>query len=322
MARSSGIERRGVEVWCVISDVHWPETHQATWNAFRKWHSVWKPNHTIVAGDGLDLPSLSTFTPDPEKEERALPGITGWVKELNALKKEAAKLTLIEGNHEERWFRKIIAPAIRQTYGLAGFSIEEQLRFQGLDQHIAYCVEDHTWTGIRCGQFLIRHGHRQSGRFGAKHIAYNLLIKAAGMHSEIIGHHHQVQLHVQSSRMGRSRIGLTNGHMQTDQAWNGRGSWTRGFTILELDLNNDWATPHPIVIEDGRFAYAGRLYDGNDPDTVVTRAQEMRISWRGRTWSLNQLAKEYGIHHRTLSCRLQSGMDLRDALYTPVKKAG
>ena len=52
--------------------------------------------------------------------------------------------------------------------------------------------------------------------------------------------------------------------MTGDHEYNKDPDWQRGFTILELyGPDNMFASPYLVIMNDGHFAYRGKVYDGN-----------------------------------------------------------
>ncbi len=252
------------KIVAIVNDIHFDLHDEPTWRAFRKWHTFTKPYHTIFLGDFLDLGMVSSYVQGPDAPLYAVKQIKYFVNEANAIRKEASKVTCIEGNHENRWDRKVmqaLGPSLRGSYGL---TLRDQCYAQGLDSSIEYLVEDTKMRGIKCGPFILRHGDKQvRGKFGGgKYLAANKLTKSMG-ESEIFGHFHRSQMHCQTSG-GRTAIVVASPAMTGDHGYMLDPDWQRGFTILELFGNKDqYATVHPIIIDHGCFAFNGRVYDGN-----------------------------------------------------------
>lgn len=205
---------------------------------------------------------MSSFSPDPSQSLQVIPEIREWVSVANSLKKECKRLVIVEGNHEHRFARKILEPVALQMPGAIGLTLREQCHAQGLYKSVEWHVESLSWRGLEIGQFLLRHGHKQSSRFGGgANVARAALQKSLGR-SQIFGHYHQVQMVAHGTHSGTS-VAVANGHMEGPVEFNLDNNWTRGFTILEMDLDRGWCSPYPVIIENGRFCYGGRLYDGN-----------------------------------------------------------
>lgn len=246
----------------IISDIHFDLHDEPTWRAFRKWHAEVKPSKTVILGDFLDFGMLSRYVQGIEDPVFAIPQIQTFIKEVNPLCKEAGEVYVVEGNHDERWSKVLgVTPYIYR--GAIGLSLKEQCLAQGLDPKIAWLREDTAVKGLQCGPFILRHGHNQSGRFGGgKHLAANRLAKSLGT-SEVFGHHHRAQMFCQTA-LGKTAVAISNPCMTGNHDYNKDPDWQRGFTILELyGPNNQYASPYVVVMNDGHFAWHGKIYDGN-----------------------------------------------------------
>jgi predicted phosphodiesterase len=252
------------EIIAIVNDIHFDEHDVPTWRAFRKWHKDVRPAKTIMLGDFLDLGMVSRYTVGKTDPLFAIVQIKCFVKEANELIKECGELIVVEGNHDERWDKHVygaIPSALRDAIGL---SLREQCFAQGLDKKVKWVKEDVQVKGVQCGPFLLRHGHNQARGFGGggKHLAANRIMKTLGQ-SEIFGHHHKVQMHCQTAQ-GKTAIAIANGCMTGNHGYDPDPNWQRGFCVLELyGPGNKYATPHPIIIQEGHFAYNGKVYNGN-----------------------------------------------------------
>lgn len=248
----------------IISDIHFDLHHVPTWRAFKKWAADVQPDIIVINGDFVDFGMLSRYIQRAGAPFNAITQIQCFVDEANQLLKWTDRLIVIEGNHDERWEKVIYGERAQALHGAKGLSLYDQCRQQGLVGDVEWLVEDVHNKGVQIGPFKLRHGHRQSGRFGGgKHIAANRLSKTLGS-SEIVGHFHKVQMFCQTAG-DRTAIGIANGHMSDEPDYNTDPDWQRGFTILELyGPDNMYATPHPILIQDGHFAWSGKVYDGNE----------------------------------------------------------
>ncbi len=259
--RASAVSKKSEKV-CIISDLHFDLHDVPTWKAFRKWHHETKPDKTVVLGDFVDLGMLSRFVQSANDPLFAIEQIKVFIKEINPMS-EDSDITLVEGNHDDRWARVVRAGSPHVLKDALGLTLKEQFYAQGLSKDIKWVTEDTVVRGVQCGPYLLRHGHNQSGRFGGgKHLAANRLDKGLG-DNEVFGHHHKAQMHCKTAG-GRTAVAIANPCMTIDHDYSLDPNWQRGFTVLELfGPNNKFATPYLILIQDGRFAYNGKVYDGN-----------------------------------------------------------
>lgn len=264
---------RASKIHAICSDIHFDLHDPAAWAAFRAWHSDIHPHRTVILGDFLDFGMLSRYVQHPEDPVFAIPQIRMFVREANALALEAGQVWVLEGNHDERW-DKILGVNPQFLRGAKGLSLEDQCRAQGLSPHVIWRREDLKYRGVPVGPFNLRHGHKQSGRFGGpKHVAANRLQKTMGQ-SEVVGHHHRAQLMCQSA-YGRTAISIANPALTGPHHYAPDADWQSGFTVLETFGEKDQhCTPHLVVFSEGAFAWNGKVYDGNF--IVSERARKAR----------------------------------------------
>ncbi len=257
------VKKRDSQIVAIVSDIHFDQVHWPTWKAFCKWHTEVKPDKTVILGDAIDFSMLSKYLQEASAPVHAIPQIQMFVDEANKLAKETGDLIIMEGNHDERWDKMILGthgPALKNAKGL---TLKDQCFFHGLDKNVTWMKENMATTGIKCGPYMLRHGHRQGSRFGGgKHLAALRIQQSLGM-SEVFGHHHRGQMYCQTAH-GKTAIAIANPHMSSDHSYASDPDWQRGFTMLELyGPDNVLATPHLIIIQEGMFAFGGRVYDGN-----------------------------------------------------------
>lgn len=244
----------------IASDIHFPHHHTGAWAAFREWHSHKRPYWTILVGDVLDFGALSRFD---KSGDEPLPSveIKLAVREINALAKECTRLTFVEGNHEDRFKRLLSGVPPHVLEGLTGLTLQEQMRAHGLLDRVEWYSEKPNAPGLSVAQFMIRHGHKQAGRFGGGvNPAANRLNKSLGV-SEVFGHHHVAQHSVRAAH-GRVAQVVANPSMEAMQSYAGSDStWPLGFTILHVFPGWQWATAQLVVMDPrGAFALDGRVY--------------------------------------------------------------
>lgn len=246
----------------VVSDIHFDLHHESTWRAFRLWHAHVRPWKTVILGDFVDFGMLSKYVQEASAPIHALPQIRCFVKEANQLVQECGELVVVEGNHDHRWSKAIAALSAAAFKGAIGLSLREQCRFQGLDERVRWVIEDAHVSGVEIAQFILRHGHNQSGRFGGgKHLAANAIMKTLGQ-STVMGHHHRAQMFCQTA-FGKTSVAIANPCMTKEHEYAPGADWQRGFTVLELQAPRyEHATAYPVLIEKGKFAWGGRTYHG------------------------------------------------------------
>jgi predicted phosphodiesterase len=247
------------KITAIISDIHFPHHDKEVWGAFKKWAVDIKPNHIIVLGDFIDLSAISRFAQSPGASPYIAPEMKLFIKEINYLTQFSSKITIIGGNHEIRFDKRIAETFGYAADGLVGFSLKDQLYVLGLSKDIEYFTESTKFRGLTVGQFLLRHGDKQAGRVAAKNIASLKIDKSLG-ESEIVGHHHTMQ-YVCRTNGDKIAQAIVNPCMTIDHEYAVGSQWVRCFTILE-EVSKDFVTPYPVVIHKGKFSYGGKVYSG------------------------------------------------------------
>jgi predicted phosphodiesterase len=249
------------KISAVISDIHFPYQEKKSWAAFKSWIKDVKPHNLYVNGDIFDFESLSTFPKGKEAKPHIVHEMQEGIKELNELRKYVTgEVIVLFGNHEDRWARKLTDAFGMAGKGLKGITLEDQLYLQGLDPKIKIKLESVHNIGAKLGQFVIRHGDKQASKSGNyQNIAAGRLRKTCGA-SEVVGHFHQAQMSCLSFD-GKTSIAVANPCLTGPHAYAVSASWQNGFTILE-EAPNGWVTPYVVVMHNGLFSWAGKVYQG------------------------------------------------------------
>jgi len=251
------------ELVAIISDIHFDLHHKTCWKAFKLWCDDVRPDHVVVLGDFVDLGMLSRYTQGRDDPLFAADQVGCFATEANEVSQYTQRMTVVQGNHDDRWDRHVLGNTPFHLKGALGLSLKEQCFMQGLNPDIEYVVEDTINKGVKLGPFLLRHGHNQSGRFGGgKHLAATKLSKTMGQ-SEVFGHHHRAQVFCQTAQ-GKTAIAVANPGLTGDHMYNVDPDWQRGFTILEMyGPNNKYANPYVVIMDNaGHFSYNRKVYDG------------------------------------------------------------
>jgi hypothetical protein len=226
--------------------------------AFCDWVEAVRPDHIYVAGDFWDLPQVSTHAPDVSQDIAVLPAVRSGVALLNRWA-DLSRVTFIEGNHEARLFKRLIVPFSYQLRGLENlFSLQAIARAHGLYPSVEWLVESPSGPApASLGQYQIRHGHNQAGRFGGGRTpAATMLHKDASgtHHSLIMGHFHRPQIYTCGDRTY-----IVNAHMEAPVDFaGGADGWTRGWTAFYVD--GDAAQAVPMWSNTGAYMWEGRTY--------------------------------------------------------------
>lgn len=246
----------------VISDIHFDLHDKKAWKAWMKWVKDVQPDKIVILGDFLDLGMMSRYKQGRKDPINAIPQVKCFVKEANKLAEYCGKLIVVEGNHDDRWENYISGEKPHVLKGAKGLSLEDQCYFHGLTKDLEWIREDTVVRGVECGPFLLRHGHRQGGRFGGgKHVAANRLASSMGR-SEVFGHFHRAQIHCHTAQ-GRTAVAVANPALTGPHDYNCDPNWQQGFTILELYGEGHMkGSPYIVIMDDHEFSYHGKVYSG------------------------------------------------------------
>lgn len=244
----------------IVNDIHFELEHVEAWRCFREWHRSVKPWKTVFLGDFVDFSMLSRYLQSPNAEVHAIPQIKRFVREANELRRECSNLVVVEGNHDSRWSKAVLGQAPAALRGALGFTLKDQCIAHGLDTSTEWIVEDEKTRGLTVGQFCLRHGHNQSGRFGGgKHLAANRIAKSLGQ-SEVFAHHHRAQLFCQTAH-GRTAIAIASPCMTRPNSYAPDADWQVGWSVLELSYPDyTHATPYIVLVENGKASWGGRTW--------------------------------------------------------------
>lgn len=255
----------GVAKLALVFDLHHPEHDTAFWRALLAWLRDEQPDEIVVGGDFGDLSSVNPHakTADGRKLTDEVACIGYALDELAAAAPRARR-TFLQGNHEV-WPERLVAHAAPELAGLV--SLEAALR---LDERGWEWVDEHSQP-VQRGKLRILHGHQFGGRFGLTHHA----AKAAQIYgggeglAVVYGHTHRPQsfsLPVYGGAVRAYGIGCGRNLGPKKVRWlRGReAGWLHEFAVAYL-LPDGSATVYPVPVDDGRFVWAGRLYNGRAP---------------------------------------------------------
>lgn len=256
-----------IEVVAVAGDLHYPHVDLATWRAFNAWVRAVRPHRLIINGDYWDLPQVSSHAPEVSEGTAVLPPVRNGANALNTIAESVGEggVDFLEGNHEARLYKKLVQPIAYQLAGLEHLlSLEAIARAHGLSDRVRWKVENcaNPVAPYQVGQFEIRHGHNQAGRFGGGRTpAATLLHKDAGSdRSLVMGHFHRPQQYTCGNRTF-----IVNAHMEAPVHYpGGMDGWCRGWLAFYLDTETNYAQAVPMWSNSGRFVWEGRVFDGNE----------------------------------------------------------
>lgn len=247
----------------LFSDIHFDLHDRALWAAAKECVRDVRPHRVIFPGDFLDFGMLSTYVQGAKDPTQAIPQIQCAVEEINEIAAHAGGVLIIEGNHDERWAKLFSGKALA-LLGARGLTLQEQCRAWGLDPRVVWRTETCALDSvIRVGPALIRHGHRQAGRFGGGVNPASNTLKKYRRGSIAFGHHHRAQIDFHTSG-GETDWAMALPCMTHDHEYAPDPNWQRGFGVIHVwgEAGRERTVPQIVLSHDGAFTYGGRVYDG------------------------------------------------------------
>lgn len=256
MAALAQAERDVERVYRIVSlwDVHVPDADAFAFKAALDFIRDVQPDHVVLGGDFLELASCSQHGGDPDPlfldQE-----IAAGRKALDRIRDAApcAKTTYLQGNHESRLERVIIAQ-LPTFHG--AMSLPELLDLEG--RGIEWVPYKRLWrpelpSGAK-GKLHYTHGETAQKHHAAGHLdRYGVSVR--------YGHTHKFQCFTRGFADHRVCISIGSPCLRTlDPAWIGPHSgWTHGFGYDEF-LPDGTFTAHNLVMANRRFSWCGKVY--------------------------------------------------------------
>jgi predicted phosphodiesterase len=247
------------KVWVVLSDAHSPEEHRPSIRAVLRFLEANKVAGVVLLGDNMDCSPIS-------RHSKGKPGLRrrgGWQADLNHFDKhilkpiearipKSAKRIFHLGNHE-RWLDDLLE---EQPELVGALSIAKSLK-----------LEERGWKVIpvgessRIGKAFLVHGDQVGS---GMHVAKKAVDAFAA--TVIMGHVHTAQMHTKCSQVkARDKwagyVIPTLGTVAPRYAKGRPNSHVNGFGIVE-ELPDGCVNIYIPLIIDGRFSFAGKIYDG------------------------------------------------------------
>ena len=262
---------KALQTILIGSDFHFPFHNVRGVRNFLKFAGDLQPDHIVLNGDLLDCYTVSAFPKAPGMPDLQAELDMG-IEFLQDLKSACptAKITFIEGNHEERLKR--FMKTNKALYGLRCFQLPKLLRLDELDiDYVEYgdCLDFH--SGVY--EISITHGHKVR-----KHSAYSAKGHLLDEYyaNVIHGHTHRIGTFYQDGKLGRRRAFEIGGLFDRDQAdyVTGEKNWQNGFAVLYTSKGSDCqecgrahdpeypAACYTVEMQNnGTFVWNGKIYD-------------------------------------------------------------
>lgn len=246
-----------LETWIVISDVHIPFQSKPLVAKVCKLIKQIRPHGIVIAGDFLDLYSLSRHHADSLRQLRNVTLSDEYragqevIIDLERALPKGAKRSFLFGNHEDNYWREldrgdrgklgneIRSPTEALKLRERGYDVQEQWKEASVTLGDHLDVTHGIWTGIHTakkalddwqGSVMFGHSHRMQTHYAGKRAAFNI----GGLYDATSSGFHY---------MARTQ----------------RARWTNGFALVDINSHGDyWTTTVPCYGD--HFVVDGRMY--------------------------------------------------------------
>lgn len=240
-----------------------------------------RPNTIIINGDFIDLPDWqSKFPVGPELARHMQPAIFEahwWIRRMVAI---GAKVVYIEGNHEERMPRALIANT-QAAYQIRAAGDHDEHPVVSIPNYLKLDRLGVEWVGnYPNGVYWVNENlgaqHGDVVRANSGGSVSTAVIKSG--ESVVFGHVHRMEMAVHTDwNFGkpRQRMAASLGCLcRIDgvvPARKQRNNWQQGFGIIDHESGNGIFHLQPIHISNGRCIAAGRMWQGRDLTNDIAR---------------------------------------------------
>lgn len=240
----------------VLSDMHFPEHDRAVWATTQEIIKSVKPDEVILLGDFLEMGSVSQHGGgDLEKLTEDFMSGKAALKQLREAVGDDCRITYLEGNHESRLSRFIMAKAPSLKDSLS-YEVGLDLKALNVDWVPEYKQPIHR------GDLDLTHGHQDLRERPSKYHAAKMAdVYGRPGRTVLYGHTHKPQTftrptvggHATAVGMGCGRT-LTPGWLHGAQA-----GWVHQIAVVYL---TEAGRPHiyPITFQHGQAMWQGTLF--------------------------------------------------------------
>lgn len=245
-------------LYIIEPDRHFPYQDTKFSNIVYKLIQDFKPQGFVNLGDLLDAPQATEHLKDPRKMGRIeddIASVNLHLDTIHAAMPKGTSIDCLEGNHENRISRYIIARA-KNLVGLVP-AFDKQYEFKERNACGKCLWTWHPidkWDSLKIGNTVIHHGH-----FFNKHVAVQNLEKYGKYGISFIqGHTHRVQYatngQVFSASLGHGAIASKIAHTPTPN------DWDQAIGFLTFYKNQSSLEIYRVV--NGLSTIRGKIYKG------------------------------------------------------------
>lgn len=251
------MKAKNVEKVLFIPDTHVPYHDKKAFNLMLKAMKDFKPDHSIILGDFMDMYSVSSHSKDPKRSLDLKGEVDGTKEALRQVKALGAKNNVfVSGNHEDR-LERYLRDKAPELYEF--ISIPEVLELNKMGfKYVPY--KDH----YKLGKLNVTHDTGQAGRY-AHYKAMDSF-----QHNVIIGHTHRLGYAVEGNAQGERHVTAMFGWLGDVEATDYMHKikytrdWSHGFGIgyLDKETNVVYVVPVPIINHGKQYSCVveGKLY--------------------------------------------------------------
>jgi predicted phosphodiesterase len=230
-----------------INDVHVPFQNNKMIENFVRLIEEEQPDEIILNGDMVDFYDLSSFDKDPAREESLQDELDTLYRMLLVFRGACpnAKITYVEGNHEDR-LRRYLWKKATALQSLRSLKLETLLK---LDELGIELVKKYVVNG-----FTFAHGKivRQYSSYSAK-AEYD----ARGC-SGMSGHTHRMGSFCKTTSLGTFGWWENGCGCDLTPEYVDEPNWQNGFSVIYFDDNA--FDVHQVYVNKGSFRFNGKRY--------------------------------------------------------------
>lgn len=251
------------ELWIVVSDYQCPYYNKPAHEELLNLIARNKPDHLVANGDIIDLPTLSTYPPNPRHDKEVNVGIDTTYQVLRELAEAAGEHCqkyMIPGNHEQRLYKYLnrnaseIRDIRRAGEDKSVLSLEyllrlDELNYKWISGQYSDWPEATLWV---TPDLAIKHGwFSKSGSGNTVRSA----VKESGV-SLVLGHIHRAAKYYVYEYLAKRRLyGIEGGTMcdiEGGLAYATSPDWQTAIVAIRVFKNGDHFAD-PVEFLNGRF---------------------------------------------------------------------